>query len=263
MLVTEPPRFIFHGNAMPFGGRITKKNNTPAFSAIPGPPTAALAVVGGLSRATSGALKPHEAFSWGATVAEAKGDRVSDVHFRTTVTSSISKVSAKNDPHVFQAVLLRVTLVSDHANLGPASIRIPEALFQGMLLGGDPIEVDQNNDLNTSPTMDRFEDRYQTSRAFFNRHQNPLTPGAVRFGDPIPRTSGGYAITSIVHRVRWRGKSFPGNVLRLDGFGTIFFGEVLMNENRRRLTMVRLAMGSALGAEAAYAEADPNGTWGT
>ena len=32
--------------------------------------------------------------------------------------------------------------------------------------------------------------------------------------------------------------------------------------NRRRLTMVRLRMGSALGAEVAYAEADPNGNWG-
>ena len=50
-------------------------------------------------------------------------------------------------------------------------------------------------------------------------------------------------------------------MLKLTGFGTIYFGEVLMNANNRRLTMVRLEMGSALKAGVAYAEADPNGTW--
>lgn len=250
---------------MPFGGRITKKNNIPSLGTIPGPPAAALAVVGGFSRAISGASKPHEAFSWGATVAEARGDLLTTGRYQTTVTSSISRVWAKNDPHVFEAGLLRTTLVSDHANPGPASIRITEVVFggpTGMLLDGDRIEVEYNDDLTRNPTLNEFEDRYQSNRDFFNRHQNPTESGTVSFGDPIPRTSGGYLLTSIVHRVRWRGKTFPGNTLTLTGFGTIYFGEVLMNENNRRLTMVRLRMGSALGAEVAYAESDPNGTWG-
>jgi hypothetical protein len=263
MPTTEPPRFIFRGNAMPFGGRITKKAESPLLATIPSPPAAALAVVGGFSRATSGASKPHEAFSWGATVAEAKGELLTNGHYLTTVTSSISKVRAKNNPHVFEADVLRVTMVSDHANLKPASIKITEVVFGpegGMRLDGDPIEVEHNDDLSRNPTLSGFEDKYQSNKAFFNRHQNPLRP--VSFGDPIPRTSGGYAITSIVHKVRWRNKTFPGYTLKLDGFGTLYFGEVLMNENNRRLTMVRLHMGSDLGAHAAFAESDPNGTWG-
>jgi hypothetical protein len=156
-------------------------------------------------------------------------------------------------------------MVSDHFNLGPASIRITEAVFggtTGMKLGGDRIEVVYNDDLDKNPTFSGFQDKYQTNKAFFNRHQNKLNPGNVSFGDPIPRTPGGYAITSIVRQVKWRGKTYNGNTLTLAGFGTIYFGEVLMNENNRRLTMVRLHMGSDLGAHAAYAEADPNGTWG-
>ena len=250
---------------MPFGGRITKKDNSSLLAPIPGPPAAALAVVGGLSRAISGASKPHEAFSWGATLAEAKGDLLTNGHYQTTVTSSISQVWAKNDPHVFEADALKVTLVSDHANLDAASIRITEAVFGntlGMRLDGDRIEVQYNDDLDKNPTMNSFEDKYQSNKDFFNRHQNPLKPGSVSFGDPIPRTSGGYAVTSIVSQVLWKNKTFPGNTLKLTGFGVIYFGEVLMNENNRRLTMVRLQMGSALGAEVAYAEADPNGTWG-
>jgi len=173
-------------------------------------------------------------------------------------------VTAKNDPHTFEADVLRVTMVSDHVNLKPASIRITEVVFGGsggMELDNDRIEVEFNNDLNDAATLNDFEDKYQSNRDFFNRHQDPQKP--VTFGDPIPRTSGGYVATSIVRSVRWRNKVFPGNVLRLSGFGAIYFGEVLMNENNRRFTTVRLQMGSALGAEAGYAEADPNGTWGT
>jgi hypothetical protein len=264
MATTERPRFIFHGNAMPFGGRITQKNNTTLLATIPGPPAAALAVTGGLSRATSGAAKPHEAFRWGSSIAEAKGELLPNDHYRTTVTSSISKVWAKNNPHVFEADVLRVTLVSDHFNLGPASIKITEVAFgggaTGIRLDGDPITVEYNDDLDKNPTLSAFEDKYQSNKAFFNRHQNPLKP--VSFGDPAPRTSGGYVLTSIVRRLQWKNKTFPGNTLTLTGFGTIYFGEVLMNADNRRLTMVRLQMGSDLGASAAYAEADPNGTWG-
>lgn len=251
---------------MPFGGRITSNNNVPTLAVIPGPPAAALAVVGGFSRGSGGAAKPHDSFSWAATLAEARGELLTNGHYQTKVTSSISKVWARNNPHIFEAGLLRVTLVSDHASQSKASIRLTEAVFggpEGMRLDGDPIEVETNNDLSNNPTMDAFEDKYQTDRAFFTRNQTSLLSASVSFGDPMPRTSGGYAMTSIVQRVKWRNKTYNGNVLQLSGFGTLYFGEVLMNDNNRRLTMVRLRMGSALGAEVAYAEADPNGTWGT
>jgi hypothetical protein len=264
MLVNESARFIFRGNAMPFGGRITKRNDTQYLATIPGPPAAALAVVGGFSHATSGAAKPHEAFSWGGTVAEAKGELLTNGHYQTTVTSSISTVWAKNDPHVFEADILRVTLISDHANLRPASIKITDVAFGGtvgMRLDGERIEVEYNDDLTKNPTLDEFQDRYQSNKDFFGRHPSPLKPG-VAFGDPPPRTRSGYVLTSIVHAVKWKGKTFAGNSLRVSGFGTLYFGEVLMNEDNRRLTMVRLQMGSAVGAEVAFAEADPNGTWG-
>ena len=125
MATAQPPRFIFRGNAMPFGGRIIRINEIPHLATIVGPPAAALAVVGGLSHATGGASKPHESFSWGATLADAKGELLSNSHYVTTVTSSISKVWARNDPHVFEADVLRVSLVSDHVYLKPASIGSP------------------------------------------------------------------------------------------------------------------------------------------
>ena len=39
------------------------------------------------------------------------------------------------------------------------------------------------------------------------------------------------------------GKTIPGNKLVVDGIGTIFFGEVIIEEGTRRLTLLRLQFG--------------------
>ena len=50
-------------------------------------------------------------------------------------------------------------------------------------------------------------------------------------------------------------------MLRFEGFGSIYFGEVIMNEYNRRFTLVRVEMGSDVEANVAFAEGDPNGSW--
>jgi hypothetical protein len=269
MATNELPRFIFRGNAMPFGARITKTNEKRSLDLVTSPPTAALTVVGGLSSARGGPAKPHPAFNWEATFAEARGEELRNRGYRTTVTSEIKTLWVRNDPHVFEVDVLRIKLVSDHAPVQRASIKIEEALFggtetvsPGMRLDREQITVQKNEDLNQCPTMEAFDDKFQSDPKFFKRHQHPHRKYKVSFGDPIPRVFDGYAITSIVDSFTWRGTRYEGHVLTLEGFGTLYFGEVLMNEHNRRLTMVRLEMGSELGAEVACAEGDPNGTWG-
>jgi hypothetical protein len=66
---------------------------------------------------------------------------------------------------------------------------------------------------------------------------------------------------SFVSRVRYKNKWRDGNVLSFKGFGHIYFGEVMMKECCRRVTMVRLKMGSDDGGDVSMAEADPNGSW--
>src|SRR5690606_21059369 len=124
--------------------------------------------------------------------------------------------------HVFQAGSPRVSMVSLHTRRKPASIQITEVVFSGLKLGADDIAVEVSQDLNDAPTMDAVNDKYQSNREFFARHQNPLMPGKAAFGDPIPRNSGGYAITSIVTQVRWRERTFRGNMIRLPDFGKVY-----------------------------------------
>jgi hypothetical protein len=265
---TEQRRFIFHGNAMPFGGRILKIGKDKVSDLIPGPPCAALTVLGGYVRATTRGSSYKDAFRWGRTLAEAKGERADDGSHITTVTSAVADLFIKNDPEVFEADLISNTLESVHPEKGQPSITAKEIIFgspeKGLSLAGQRIELDFDDDLSKCPTFNDFSNAYRRDREFFDKHQKTLCrgkKGEARFGEPLPRTSSGYVVTSIVKSIRWRKRTIPGNRLYLKGFGALYFGELLMNENNRRLTMVRFAMGSAMQVEAAGGETDPNGTW--
>ena len=66
--------------------------------------------------------------------------------------------------------------------------------------------------------------------------------------------------------IRWDGKPFPkseihDNMVVLPTFGSVFFGELLISQYSRRLTMVRMALGSDSGGSASAGDVETNGTW--
>jgi len=258
-------RFIFHGNATPFGARIVSIGGKPHLDFIEGPPSASLSVVGGLQRGENKeprTLSPEGVFAWGPTLAESKGEVRADGHHITTVTSSIADVSATNDPHVFKAARLSITMVSDHPPAGEPGIVPNEMIVEGLELDGDPIELVMDDDLKTYPTFAAFERQYRKNQDFFEKYQVGRGSGVGTFGERFPRTEDGYVMLTVVRTIVFRKKRIKGNVLALKGFGKIHFGEVLMKSNRRRVTLVRLAMGSNTSSTASCACADNNGSWG-
>ena len=250
---------------MPFGGRIEAIDEKPHLELIKGPPSAALPVVGGWSVATSSGSFHKEWFEWGATVADCKGEWKGGEHYVTTVSCSIADLVARNAPNVFEAREIRIRMLSDHNGIDNQPHIVPtEMVFDGMQLNGRPISIVHDNDFSSFPTLAQFEQEYQKNESFFKKYQACLRHphGAPKFGAPLPRTPGGFVAASFVRGLNWSGQSIQGNVLSLKGFGSIYFGEVLLNDNNRRITMVRLEMGCAGQATAAAGEADPNGTWG-
>jgi hypothetical protein len=78
--------------------------------------------------------------------------------------------------------------------------------------------------------------------------------------------SGGTVYATIVKSIRWDGKPFPkseihDNMVVLPEFGRVFFGELLISEYSRRLTMVRMALGSDAGGSASAGDVETNGSW--
>ena len=265
---TTEYRFIFRGNAIPFGARIVAVGGTPAPRLLNSPPVSALSAVGGRSRGTSAGSSSDPNFKWGATLAESRGEVGANGNQVTTVTASISTVHAMNDPIVFEADVLKLTIVSDHPRTGQPSIVPKEITFggaKGLFLNGKQIGIEYDMDLARYPTFATFERAYRGDDTFFRSYQTRLmrSPTAKEpvFGERLPRISGGYVSTTVVRRISYGGKYIDGNMLALSGFGRIYFGEVLMIEYQRRLTMVRMAMGSHMEANVAYVEVDSNGSW--
>ncbi len=69
---------------------------------------------------------------------------------------------------------------------------------------------------------------------------------------------------SIVQEIRWDGPAHPtatihDHVVHVPDFGKIYFGEMFIKGDSRRLTMVRFQLGSPDGGEVAAAEGETNG----
>lgn len=113
-------------------------------------------------------------------------------------------------------------------------------------------------------SLEAFDSEFQANQTTYRKYRGRFLTRdgkAPEWKQPIPRVSGGYVVCSIVSSIKWGTKTIAGNVLYQEGFGSIYFGEVLINEYNRRYTLVRLAMGSDVEAHVAYAEGDPNGSW--
>jgi hypothetical protein len=95
----------------------------------------------------------------------------------------------------------------------------------------------------------------------------PFEGRIVSRAGELVETAGGTIYATIVKRLRWAGKPYPGAVIeqhtvRVPDFGRIFFGEILIGRKWRRLTMMRLKLGSPIALDMACGEIDVNGTWG-
>jgi hypothetical protein len=77
----------------------------------------------------------------------------------------------------------------------------------------------------------------------------------------------GAAHGTVVKPLSWKSREFPGssidpaqpNAVSIPGFGRVSFGEITITPQSRRLTMVRLDLGSPIGGDCACADVMDNG----
>jgi hypothetical protein len=91
--------------------------------------------------------------------------------------------------------------------------------------------------------------------------------GAKTLFKPKPsriNSSRGPIYVSIVKSIKWTREPYPGseineNIVQIPNLGLIFFGELLVEERNRRLTMVRFELGSFEGGYADGVDLAGNG----
>jgi len=286
-------RFIFLGNAVAFAAHIRRPSDH-QFKAVA---SSCLPVTGGLAEATSGPQSFQDVISFKAASTSAQGDFAdtrravdfthgnfgdNELSTQTFVDSRLSglKISVVQDQPPGAAAKALTFMVDElHARLESASdrqnqtaFRGLEAIFQGVIVDGHELIVTTAPEVCTQyETYDKLVVAYQNDSDFRKRYGSLFYPtgnektgvGAMLSKASIPN-AGGIILATVVTSLRWVKDPAPGteiiaNRLKIDGIGSIFFGEILFDHNARRLTLLRFQLGSPYGVDGSAVEAQSNG----
>jgi hypothetical protein len=268
---------VFHGNAVAAGAFITRMGTEQVFRVSPVQGQSSLPTIGGHSDSFVAAsdAKFADVFSYGEVRTQADGVLQSSAAV-TTLSASVRDLRIVNRPSAgdtpdlgpieFTAKLLSLEMRSTHPRKGQPCIEFSSPpLFQGLTLNNEPVVIELRQEFLDLGVMADLEKRFQSDQKFFldcrNAFMLPDPKRPPRFGQKIPRMNG-YAVCSIVRSIQVGSEpKIIGHVLKRPGFGTIYFGETLINDFNRRVTLVRVKMGSLTDAELSLGEGDPNGTW--
>jgi hypothetical protein len=143
------------------------------------------------------------------------------------------------------------------------SIRLEGNRIDGVKIDGKKLKITLAESLfRKHDTKKKLADAF---RKLPKRHQCmflPLEVGAEELTE-IPDDHQTVKCT-IVQKIEWDGKPHPeaeiyGHVVRIPNFGKIYFGEMFITHDSRRLTLVRFQLGSDDGGEVTGGEGSSSG----
>jgi hypothetical protein len=273
-------RFLFRGNAAVVGGRIVR----PTDLLIETGGACSLTVAGGRSRGALKRTRFGEFASLGSaeTLAEAFFDdrqktrelthgrvREDSLTTTTTVRCDVRDIAVGRKPALRVDQLRGALRARSPRVSGEASIKTGELKIAGVNLAGHVLVVDIDDEL--------FE-KYDTRAKLLTAMDKPAfarakgvslllsSAGDDGTGERFVMQADGTIYATVVREIRWKGRPYPGatidhHVVTVPNFGRIFFGEIFVSSSARRLTMMRLQLGSPVGGFLAFSEAESNGSW--
>ena len=276
-------RFIFRGNAAAIGGRIVR----PVDLVLESSAASSLTVVGGRSRAQTGATRFGDWVSLAGAATSAEGvfddvkrqieltyHRVAEDALTTSTheTADVAGLSVGKKPGLTIERLHASLRSSSPSGSGEPAIAVTgDTAIEGVAIDGHAVIVEL-----ALPLFQRYDTRSKLLAAaddpgFVKESGDCLFMRSSIGGTPPPPTarllhSCGTTYATIVKSIRWAGDPHPAaridhHSLVVQDFGRIFFGELLVTDMSRRLTLLRVELGSPVGGAVAAAEVESNGTW--
>jgi hypothetical protein len=285
-------RFIFRGNAAAIGGRIVR----PIDLVIDSATASSLTVAGGRSRAQAPATRFGEWIGFGRAATSAEGlfddvkqqveltyGRVNEdaLTMTTRVSADVAALSIGDKPKL-TVKRLRASLSgkSPTASGEPAIAVESDSVIEGAAIDGYGLVITL-----ATPVFQSFNTLSKLLAAaddpkFVKKSGGHLLLKAAVGAAPAPPTgrllsTGGTTYATVVQSIKWAAEPYPGatidqHVVTVPALGRIFFGELLITDISRRLTMVRLELAAiaatrqiSLGGAIACAEVETNGSWST
>ena len=276
-------RFVFHGHAAALSGRIVRVGEGTKAKFVKNSfidlPAAALPAAGGRSSATlsrkqltDAVVRTFVRFDSATVSSEGVLDDAK-AHFEATL--------GKRAPGSL-GVMTRVSAdvrgldvgLKGHVHMIIKRVRGGFTSKKGAAGGEAAIEVSKETgfDGNSVRFVDEGGKAYSLvvgieRDVFHTRHTFSALTAAP--GSPaLRRADDGAMHGTIVKPLAWKGPAFPGSTIDSDrpgavsvpGFGRVFFGEIAIAPQLRRLTMVRVDLGSPIGGDFACADVMDNGS---
>jgi hypothetical protein len=275
-------RFVFRGNASAFGGRIIRPEDV----TLEMPGASSLGVAGGRSLAKIPATNFKNFVSLGSASTLAEGrfddaDRLIDLthhRVREDALRTSTRVRAElNKLVVGRAKRLKVgRMVAELTSASPSGSGEPpmpvgDVAIEGVTIDGFALRVvldpsvftkhSTHAELLSAAARPEFVKRYGDQ--FFMNDEIAGFPSPGR-GRLVPHRERIYA--TIVKKIEWEQRPNPQASIEhhsvvVKDFGRIYFGEMLISGSARRLTMMRLELGSEEGGQAGGPDVDVNGGW--
>lgn len=275
-------RFVFRGNASALSGQIYR----PKTIIVEMDGASSLGVSGGRSRAEikgrtfgdivrfASAMTLAEGIFDDEKTARAVTDhkgRQEDLSSTTTVTAETRELAVGQNP-LFSAKRIRGTLVSRKADSHsgePSIAPMKDTTIQGVEIGGRALDVRVNTSI-----FQKYDTRSKLLAAvddpkFVRGYAQHFCAGATIDGQdrkPSLISRDGAIYATIVEKIEWKGRPYPGamidgHTVKVPEFGTISFGELLITGSERRLTMVRVELGSPIGGYVDAGDMSSNGSF--
>jgi hypothetical protein len=286
-------RFIFDGSAVAFAGHIRRPDDC----LIPAIASSCLPVTGGLAEASSGPQNYKGIISFDSASTRAHGDyadtkRAADfthgnhddneLAANTFVESTLKGLTIQMplDPvggaapvvrtFAAETVHVRLETLADRRNA--VSFRMLETTFDGVTVDGNRLRVTTASHMfGEHDTFAKLSQAYTEDGKFRKQFGSLFYPtghektglGGLLSKHQIPHING-TCIGTIVQKLEWEDKpatdvEIVDNQLHILGIGSLFFGEIVLQENFRRITALRFHLDSTSGADASACEVQASG----
>jgi hypothetical protein len=272
--------FLYHAHGLALGGTITQ----PFKAEIESHAATSLPIIGGFASAKMENYRLREIVSYRSAHSYVSGIQTDD----GTHTVASCTIEGLNILDVITADAIVGRLSSKHADSGQPEIITLGSSFVNLKIAGQPVQVDLDNDLFTAhPTYDKLVTYLDPQGKQGKGGAKAKPPAKVRYawgqsndqpsqqlekGMLIPtgadsHLANGVLHTSLVKQVRPVGSNNSAEELpyayaiQIPHVGRVYLGELFVSADSKRLTMLRVELGSPVVAVLAAAAPTTNGSW--
>ncbi len=274
-------RFLYHAHGSAIGGTITQ----PFKADIASSSATSLPIIGGFGCAKDGPYQLKDVISYESARTYVSGIQTDDGAYNSVVTCVIEGL---NILHVITADAVIGRVSSNHKDGEQPEIIPLGSSFENLKIAGQPLQVDLNHDLFMQyPTHSALLSHYESgskgnkgsakstnapkARYHWGLSSEKMPPALAKGMLMEPGAgwskSNGVLHTSLVKQVRPVGlgnsaEELPyAYAIHIPHVGNLYLAELFSSADTKRLTMLRVELGSPFAGVVAAATPVTNGSW--